>query len=218
MNDFHAAARYLRELLPDMVGELERGPSSKAFTLPHFLASLFDLAEIDLLGHRVLLANVLVQAEPMPPSRLIAHVHRLAEKAGLRVILVLSGVSPYIRSRLIEYRVDFIVPGSQLFAPSFLMSLRERDSSPSVPLPLGKQLSHPAQAILIAALLRPDFEEGGMPGSVQWSPLELAREAGYSRMTASRVARELVAANLVSADREGRETSLRFLETRRTAR
>lgn len=152
----------------------------------------------------------------MPPSRLIAQVHRLAEKAGMRVVLVLSDVSPYIRSRLIESRVDFLVPGRQLFAPSFLMSLRERQAFPPMTQTIGKHLSHPAQAVLIVALLRPDFEEGDIPRSVQWSPLDLAREAGYSRMTASRVARELVAANLVSAEREGRETSLRFLMTRRS--
>ncbi len=199
-----------------MVGELEFWPSSTACILPHFLASLFGLAETHLLGHRMLLANLVMQAEPMPPSRLIALVRRLAEKADLRVVLVLSGVSPYIRSRLIESRVDFVVPGSQLFAPSLLICLRERDTSPPVPLPIGEWLSHPAQAILIAALLRPDLEVRDIPGSVHWSPLDLAREAGYSRMTASRVARELVAANLVSAEREGRETRLRFLMTRRS--
>lgn len=216
MNDLDAAARYLQGLLPDMVGELEPWPSSKTRGLPHFLATLFGLAELDLLGHRVLLATVPAQTEPLPPLRLIAQVHRLAEKAGLRVILVLSGVSPYIRSKLIESRVDFVVPGSQLFAPSFLMSLRERDSSPRVLTSAGERLSHPAQAVLIAALLRPDLEERGIPGSVPWVPLDLAREAGYSRMTASRVARELVAANLVSAQREGRETKLRFLKARRS--
>ncbi|KAG1256203.1 hypothetical protein G6F68_009883 [Rhizopus microsporus] len=96
------------------------------------------------------------------------------------------------------------------------MSLRERDSSPRVRTSAGERLSHPAQAVLIAALLRPDLEERGIPGSVPWVPLDLAREAGYSRMTASRVARELVAANLVSAQREGRETKLRFLKARRS--
>jgi len=216
MNDLQAAAHYLQNLLPDMAAEFEPWPNSKARFLPHSLNSMFRLAEIDLLGLRVLLAKVPTQAEPTPPSRLIAQVHLLAEKAGLRVVLVLSGVSPYTRSRLIESRVDFVVPGSQLFAPSFLMSLRERDSSPPVPLSVGKHLSHPAQAVLIAALLRPDLEERGIPGSVPWVPLELAREAGHSRMTASRVARELVAANLVSARRKGRETSLRFLQTRRS--
>lgn len=216
MNDLDAAARYLQDLLPDMVGELEFWPSSKACMLPQFLASLFRLAEIELLGNRVLLANIPTQAEPMPPSQLIEQVHRLAERTGLRVVLVLSGVSPYIRTRLIESRVDFVVPGSQLFAPSFLMILRERDLSPPVSLSVGGKLSHPAQAVLIAALLRPGLEKRGIPGSVSWAPLELAREAGYSRMTASRVARELVAANLVSAQREGRETSLRFVMARRS--
>ncbi len=74
MNDLAAAARYLQDLLPDMVGELAPLPSSKAHGLPHFLASLFRLAEIDLLGHRVLLAIVPAHTEPLPPLRLIAQV------------------------------------------------------------------------------------------------------------------------------------------------
>lgn len=74
MNNLDAAARYLRDLLPDMAGELEPWTSSKARTLPHFLASLFGLAEIDLLGNRVLLANVMtkvsVAASIAPPPQL----------------------------------------------------------------------------------------------------------------------------------------------------
>ncbi|MNN42487.1 hypothetical protein D3C81_1566710 [compost metagenome] len=81
MNALDAAARYLKELLPEVVGELEQWPSSTERSRPHFTASLFDLAEIDLLGHRVLLANVPTHAEQMPPSRLIRQVHRLAQKA-----------------------------------------------------------------------------------------------------------------------------------------
>ena len=69
MNDPDAVARNLRELLPYVVGELEHWPSSTARTLPHFIVSLFDLTEIDLLGHRGLLANVPTKAESMPPSR-----------------------------------------------------------------------------------------------------------------------------------------------------
>ena len=76
MDDLDAAARHLQELLPDVVVELEYWPSSTARTV---IASLFDLAEIDLLRHRVLLANVHTEAEQMPPSQLIGQVHRLSE-------------------------------------------------------------------------------------------------------------------------------------------
>lgn len=51
MNDLDAVARNLQELLPDVVGKLEHWPSSTARTLPHVIASLFDLTETDLLGH-----------------------------------------------------------------------------------------------------------------------------------------------------------------------
>lgn len=63
MNDLNAAARYLQHLRPYTVGELEPWARSKARTLPHSVASLFGLAEIDLLGHRVLLANSPTQSE-----------------------------------------------------------------------------------------------------------------------------------------------------------
>lgn len=75
--------------------------------------------------------------------------------------------------------------------------------SRSLSLSVREPLGHPAQAVLIAALLRPDLEEHGILTGVPWAPLDLARGAGYSRMTASRVAHELAAANLVSAQREG---------------
>ncbi|MBK0052632.1 hypothetical protein [Stenotrophomonas sp. S39] len=75
MSDLDAVARYLQELRPVVVGELEHWPSSTARTPSHFIASLFDLAEIDLLGHRVLLGNVPTEAEPMTPSRLIGQGH-----------------------------------------------------------------------------------------------------------------------------------------------
>ena len=96
----------------------------------------------------------------------------------------------------------FVLSGLQLFAPSFLLIRLVRDSSPPVALPIGGHLSHPTQAVLVAALLRPDFEEGGRLRSVPWTPFDLARDAGYSRMTATRVARELVAATLDTHHRE----------------
>lgn len=76
MSDLDATARYLQELLPDVVGELEHWTSSTARTLPHFIASLFDLAEIDLLGHRMLRSNVPTETltQPMPPFRVIGQV------------------------------------------------------------------------------------------------------------------------------------------------
>lgn len=62
MDDLDAAVRYLQGLLSDVVSELEHWPSSTARTLPHFIASLSDLAEIDLLCHRVLLPGRMAQA------------------------------------------------------------------------------------------------------------------------------------------------------------
>ena len=75
MSDLDAVARYLQELRPVVVGELEHWPSSTARTPSHFIASLLDLAEIDRLGHRGLLGNVPTEAAPMTPSRRLGQGH-----------------------------------------------------------------------------------------------------------------------------------------------
>lgn len=69
------------------------------------------------------------------------------------------------------------------------MTLRERDSSPPVSLSVGEQLSHPAQAVLITALLRPDLEERGIHSqAVRPAEIDLPCRSCLARSCSCRVA------------------------------
>lgn len=94
----------------------------------------------------------------MPTSRLSGQLDPLAEKPDGGRSRALGGAvllpfQAHLASR--EFRCEW----QPAVAPSFRMSLRERDSYSAVSLSVGESLTHPAQAVLIAALLWPGSEE-----------------------------------------------------------
>lgn len=166
--------------------------------LPYFLRDAFDFWQLDILGNQVLLA---LERHPDQPS--IADIRNRLDKlrsiTGQPVVYVTEALASYERKRLIAQKVPFIVPGNQLYLPDLGLDLREyfrqRPSSADVPL------SPSAQAMLIAALLRPRWE-------AEWHPAETAAALGYTPMTLSRAVRELVAAGLAQAHKAGRSQYL----------
>lgn len=166
--------------------------------LPYFLRDAFDFWQLDILGHQVLLA-----LERHPDHSSIADIRNRVDKlrsiTGQLVVYGTEALASYERKRLIAQKVPFIVPGNQLYLPHLGLDLREyfrqRPSSVDVPL------SPSAQAMLIAALLRPRWE-------AEWHPAETAAALGYTPMTLSRAVRELVAAGLAQAHKAGRSQYL----------
>jgi DNA-binding MarR family transcriptional regulator len=169
-------------------------------SLPYFLRDAFDFRQLDILGHKVLLA---LERNPEKPSigDIRNRMDKLRSVAKLPVVYVTEALASYERKRLIAQKVPFIVPGNQLYLPDLGLDLREyfrqRRSSADVPL------SPSAQAMLIAALLRPGWE-------AEWHPAETAAILGYTPMTLSRAVRELVAAGLAQTHKAGRSQYLRM--------
>lgn len=84
-------------------------------------------------------------------------------------IYVTDALASYERKRLIEQKVPFIVPGNQLYLPELGIDLREyfRQRAGSAESPLSPS----AQALLITALLRP-----------QWEPEWRSRSSRFARL------------------------------------
>lgn len=180
-----AACRYLKSLLPGQIEDLRpwsRGP------LPFFLQNAFTLSELSIHDQRVVLAAA---KEPIAPLSLRKMLERLRHIAGSRVLYVSSQMSSYERKRLLDERLEFLVPDSQFYAPSLAIDLRETRSlsaSRSEILQLGPS----SQAVLIWLLL---------DKSSRRMAAEISMHLGYSAMTASRAARELEAAGLIEIER-----------------
>lgn len=182
MDDLSIAAhRYLNSLLPGQVEPLRpwRGPS-----VPFFLSDTFTLSELSVHNQRVVLAAT---KDSIAPLSLRKMLERLRHIAGSRVLYVTSKMSSYERKRLLDERLEFLVPGSQFYAPTLGIDLRESFSLSAASSEV-LQLGPSSQAALISILLK---RSGRKAAS------DISTHLGNSAMTTSRAARELEAAGLI---------------------
>jgi hypothetical protein len=183
-NAAHKIQAYLSEVLGAPAAKVRPWPG--ATSLPFFLADGFDLVELSLFGHLVVIA---VDKKPgaLSPSELSARMQKLRAKTAL-VLYATERLSYHQRRALIEQKVPFVVPGNQLYLPDLGIDLREyiRRGAGDEP---AVTLTPSAQAMLICSLL-------AKPWSQVLHPATIARELDYTVMTASRAASNLVAAGL----------------------
>jgi len=198
MNLTDGFSSYLRAVIGESA-ETAQAPSSKRSALPHFLADTYELHTATVAGHTFYLAFRKVRSPMHLTATLSQHAALTRSLAG-DVALVFGSLSPYQRRRLIEQRVPFAVPGSQMYLPFLATDLRERThQEPTTP----RRLSMPAQALVLVHLQRErvgDCTLRCLAGRLRLSP-----------MTLSRVSSELAAAGLCASGRQGREKPVRFV-------
>lgn len=124
------------------------------------------------------------------------HMDNLASKFPNTFIFITKALPANDRRRLIEKKVQFIVPGAQMYMPSMGMDLREHFPRRSVKV---EAMGPATQAMLIRQLSTPWL------GSLQTSDVALGRgysflgkDFDYSRMTLSRSVKELETLDLIS--------------------
>ena len=130
------------------------------------------------------------------------HSNLLSKTLGAAVVLVLPGILPALRQRLVAMGVPFVVPGSQAFLPLALIDLRERQ-----PRPIRERrhrLTPAAQTVLLYHLLKESLE--GLPLG------RIAEAVGYSPIMLTQVKVQLAARGFCSGKIEGRTTRLHFLQ------
>lgn len=173
--------------------------------LPIYLRQAYDFDEFQLLG-RPCIAVVDTSPDVVFPSTLRKHLDQLREKFSGDVIYVRQQLASYLRKRLIEHKVQFIVPGNQLYLPGFGIDLREffrqHRSAP-------KLLSPAAQLTFLYLLINRDISDCTVNG--------LARSLGYSKMSISRVFSELENAELGRLETRGRHRSVSLIGDRKEA-
>lgn len=167
--------------------------------LPAFLTGIYEFTPFQLLERRCL-AAVPRDASSLSPAAIRKHFDVVDSRSDALCIYVAVDCGATMRSRLIEQRVPFIIPGNQLYVPQLAMDLREHFVRRDTASP--EKLGPAAQATLLHVLLQPEL--------VRATPLELAERLHYAPMTLTRVANELAAADLATSTREGRNRWLQF--------
>lgn len=194
--------RYIEKSLGFSVNSSRAWKGAKL--LPFFLRSRYSFYEARLFSVDCLLA-VSPGKDLSTPMEIQKQWDLLREHWSGEVVLVVGSLSPHNRKRLIARQIPFIIPDGQLSLPFIAVDLRKR--TPVVLKELSK-FSPSTQAVFLYIL-----KTGACEG---WTAAVLKEFFGYSRMTLSRVSRELEAAGVAERDTvKKREKALVFLHAGR---
>ena len=150
--------------------------------LPVFLRDEYAYHRAKMHGVEFLLMVDVSEAE-RPPSIVGKHLEMVRAKWDGEVVYVREQVSAYIRKRLIQAGIQFIVPGNQLYLPVLAMDLREYFHQRRKRI---HTFSPATQALVLFWL----YTGHGL-GREGTTPTEMARKLGYTKMTMSRAFREV---------------------------
>lgn len=182
-----------------MHAALKLRPWPEAQTLPPYLRNSYLIEEGDLRGRRSLW--LFARDEPTPAA-IEKHLSAIGERWPDAQVVVFDRLPSYVRRRLIEKGISFVVPGTQLYVPEHGLDFRSRARRS---LERREALRPSAQSTLLYLLLNPAEPARGRSAS------GLAPLLGQSLMTASRAVAELESHGLIRVQNAGRskEVSLR---------
>lgn len=128
----------------------------------------------------------------------------IEKNLNIPVVLVLDKLEAYKRSRLIEKKIAFIVPGKQLYIPFLLIEFKEYKNKHNKK---KERLTPAAQCLLFYYLLGNNIE------GINFKTL--AEKLNYSTMTITRAANELKELALAEIT-GGKEKYLQIIEGKKT--
>jgi hypothetical protein len=186
------------ELVTGLRPRFGMAPTTTA--LPLFLREQFEFAEVEMFGHRMLLAVEKTPPDELSASKYARNAAMLRQGLGQNVVLVMAKLPSYVRNRLVREGVPFIVPGAQMFLPMVMVDLRERFSKAASRI--QDKLSPVSQLVVIYQILREP---------VAHIPLaQLGKRLAYSPQAVSFAQEELQNSNLCEVRRAGKMVFLEF--------
>lgn len=198
--------QHLEQYLKETMGlRVTSAPPSRPVPLPHFLSQLYEPRPLMVDG-RLWLGVFLRDGEDLKPATFEKHITQLPWGEATGYFLIAKALPGYVRKRLIERRIPFVIPGSQMYLPQLGMEMRPRQAA-ALPVHLDK-MSPATQLVVILAL------NNRLDSAI--SPLMAARQTGYTAMTMTRAWNELEALGLGVQVREGKQRLLSFPEGRKT--
>jgi hypothetical protein len=158
-------------------------------SLPFYLLDAFEFWEITIFGTPAVLA-IERRDDHRRAGEVKDRLTKVVLPGELLPIYVVETMSSWDRQRLIQARIPFIVPGSQLYLPQFGAVLREQFRNK--PDSNVKLLTPSSQALLISLLLEKN-------AGAEQRAVDYAGRMRCTSMTISRAVRELTAAGIIEA-------------------
>jgi DNA-binding MarR family transcriptional regulator len=196
-----AAEAYVQHSFGQRLNLKPSTPSS----LPHFVLDRYKLWQGTLNGRSVALMAV---REPRQgaTSDYLKHRDLVRQRLGADLsLLLIDQVPNAIRRQMIERKIGFLAPGTQLYIPEALLDIRER--TPFISSAPTDHISPTTQMVLLAAL-----QGRALVGSKM---TEIAARLKVSPMSMSRTLDELEALQLAKPHCIGRQRHLNLSVTGR---
>lgn len=197
-NDYTAT---IRNYISNMVGDnisFEQIPIKVKRRLPLLITEAFDLYIGTLLEVPVVYA-VEKTKEGHTPAQIEKFLNIIRKATGNAAIYVTSDLVSYNARRLIEHRVNFIVPNKQMFVPSLLLDIKK-------PVERGADITEDI-APFTQFLLLYHLEKQNIDGL---SAKDISKEFNVSYATANRAVRWINDKSLANVD-NGKEHKIEFV-------
>ncbi len=144
------------------------------------------------------------KSETLPTvGQLKKNAETIEDRLQRRTVLILDTVPSYIRKRLIQAKINFIVPGKQMFMPNIRIDLNERVY---VRPKKSETLMPSAQFIVLYQILSKD------DSLEKYSFKELGKKIGYSAMAITKAVGNLKVHDLCEIEGT-KEKFIRFIGT-----
>lgn len=172
--------------------KMELEPYGKTKKLPLFFREGYNFKILKFFDHTLLLANPKPDSD-ITPAGFKKQLDTLRKYSDLEPILVLETIDPFLRKRLIEYKISFIVPGTQMYLPQLMIDLKEHFSKKNEK---RMRLSPSAQVVILSDI----YNRLERP----ITPVQLGAKFGYTKMTMSRVIDELDHLGICRVEQKGK--------------
>ena len=147
--------------------------------LPVMITVAYSIYVAEIMGMPVIFLEVKNPGN-VTPLQLQKHQKLVMAKTAIPVVFVLERIASYNLSRLATARVNFIVPGKQIFVPTLMMNMKEVKD--------GRVLEEEIMPGMAQCILLYHIEQGGLAGK---STSELAEQFHVSYPNISRALRWL---------------------------
>lgn len=149
--------------------------------LPIYLSKAFYFYAAEIEEKKIVLAELL-SVKNFTPNQLRKQQQQLEDLSSLPIVFLINHIEAFQRKRLVEKKIPFIVPGKQLYIPHLLINLNEVKRGK--PAGHREKLSPATQCLLLFHLQVENLDEMQLK--------IIAKKTGYSTMTVSRAAKELM--------------------------
>ncbi len=195
----------LKHYLSEVTGLKITAKPLNSGDLPYFFSRQYALYRLQI-GNIAFTAVFLRHSDEFKPAQFLKHLRQIPHIEQDETCVIAQNLPSYVRKRLIEKRIAFVIPKVQMYLPALGMELRPRSWGKQ---PIQVERYSPAtQVVLIHWLM----------GRVQepLTPLDLSKQLWYSAMSMSRAVDELETTQVAEVKRMGRERLVSFPEERRS--